>query len=300
MKTIFFDGKKSALNIHHNISDAIKVLQSKKKIFPHLAIILIGNDVASTIYIKNKIKACEKVGIKTTQICHTQISEKELKKIIDQLNYNPTIHGIIVQLPLPKNINPENILHKILPEKDVDGFHYSNYGRLSFKLPTHVPATPLGILEMMHIYKIKTKGKHCVIIGNSKIVGAPLGILMQHLQATVTVCHMHTTDLAHFTKQADILISAVGKPGLITQKMVKKGVIVFDVGTTMVQDDPLLGKYKIKGDIDFDHVAPLCSFITPVPGGVGPMTIAALMYNTLRAAQGNIYTDELEKIFISY
>ncbi len=295
------DGKKIALQKQATMATIIQNY-NLQALPPHLAIIQVGDDTASHIYIKNKTKACKKIGIKTTEIYHTHISENKLYKIINELNEDPTIHGIIVQLPLPKNINPENILHKIHPAKDVDGFHFKNYGRLSFKLPTHVPATPLGILEMIHIHKIETKGKHCVIIGNSKIVGAPLGILMQHLQATVTICHIHTNDLTHFTKQADILISAVGKPGLITQKMVKKGVVIFDVGTTFVTDNHTISKYTLKGDVIFEEVSPICSAITPVPGGVGPMTVTALMHNTLRAAQGQVYTLQKNqtKIFKGY
>jgi len=258
---------------------------------PHLAVILIGNDPASHTYVAAKRKACQAIGMKVTLVQYEDLQEAALLQCIEHLNRDPTVDGLIVQLPLPPHISASKVINHIRPEKDVDGFHALNYGRMACHLPGHVPATPLGILTLLQHYQIATSGRHCVIVGRSHTVGAPLSLLMSRNSdlgnATVTLCHSHTQHLSHFTRQADILVAAVGQPQLITADMVKEGAVVIDVGITRVPDAGPSRGHRLQGDVDFTQVAPKCSYITPVPGGVGPMTIAALLLNTFRAAKNN-------------
>jgi len=290
-ETIILDGRATADAILDEIKIQVDDLMSKVGRPPHLAVILVGEDGASRTYVKNKIAACEKVGFLSTHIhLDDDITEEALLQQIDKINNDPDIDGLIVQLPLPPQIDPSKVTARIKPSKDVDGFTVENFGRIASKLPAYTPATPLGVLELLKRYQIETKGKHCVIVGYSRIVGAPLSMLLAGPgMATVTSCHIYTRDLAFHTRQADILIVAVGKPGLITGDMVKDGVIVVDVGTTRVPDATKKKGYALKGDVVFEEVAPKASYITPVPGGVGPMTIASLLINTLHAAQKTIY-----------
>ena len=286
---IILDGKKLANSIKQTIAEQTRILLKTQQIIPHLAIILVGEDPASQIYIQHKIKACNEVGFKTTYIQEdAQLKEEKLISIIQALNMDIAIHGIIVQLPLPKHIRVHNIMQSIYPYKDVDGLHPYNYGKIGTSSPGHVPATPLGISLLLSHYNIPTVGKHCVIVGRSLTVGAPLSILMSRYQypgnSTVTLCHSQTQNLGSLTCQADILVVAAGTPRLITSDMVKKNATVIDVGITRIFDSKKRSGYALQGDIDFDLVAPICSHITPVPGGVGPMTIVALLSNTLRTA----------------
>lgn len=257
---------------------------------PNLATILVGKNPASETYVKNKIKSCEQVGFISTHLeFDDSISEELLLKEIDRLNQDDEIDGMIVQLPLPNHISKQHVIDKITPMKDVDGFHHLNFGRMCSNLPCHIPATPNGILELMRRYDIKTKGKHVVVVGRSHIVGLPMSILMARGKkpgdATVTLCHIHTVGLEQYTKQADVLIVAVGIPNLITSDMVKEGVIVIDVGITKVEDKTKKSGFALKGDVDFEGVSQKASYITPVPKGVGPMTIASLLMNTIKAAK---------------
>jgi len=258
---------------------------------PYLAAILVGEDGASQTYVKNKIRACKKVGFKSKFIhLDEDVSEDELLMEIQRMNEHPDINGFIVQLPLPDHISDQKVTQAIHPAKDVDGFTVENFGRMASALPSYLPATPLGVMELFKRYDIDTKGKHCVVVGQSRHVGAPLSMLLTGPgKATVTSCHIHTQELAAYTRQADILIVAVGKPGLISGDMVKEGVIVVDVGITRVTDVEAARGYVLKGDVEFDQVAAKASYITPVPGGVGPMTIASLLINTLHAAKHTIY-----------
>jgi methylenetetrahydrofolate dehydrogenase (NADP+)/methenyltetrahydrofolate cyclohydrolase len=293
MPTIL-DGHLVAQAIRQKLSQQVGEIQASGGKAPHLAIMLIGNDPASHTYVKAKLKACQEVGFCTTLMQHETIAEKDLLRQIEEVNNDPAIDGLIVQLPLPQHISVQQVINSIKPEKDVDGFHPLNYGRMARNLPAHVPATPLGILTLLDHYNIATSRRHCVIVGRSSTVGAPLSILMGQNRypgnATVTLCHSHTQQLSELTRQADILVAAVGSPGLITAEMVKEGVVVIDVGITRVPDKTRKAGYRLQGDVDFEAVAPRCSHITPVPGGVGPMTIAALLLNTLRAAQNRAYT----------
>ena len=283
------DGQVTAKSIREKLSQQVHALQARGDRAPHLAVILIGNDPASHTYVHNKIKACHEVGFQTTLIQHTDLPEASLLKLIEDINHNKTIDGIIVQLPLPQHISAPKIISAIKPEKDVDGLHPLNYGRMARSLPAHIPATPLGILTLLAHYQIPTQGKHCVVVGRGTIVGTPLSMLLSRNaypgNATVTLCHSHTQDLGSYTRQADILVAAVGRPKLITAAMVQQGAVVVDVGITRIPDMTRKIRYRLQGDVDFEQVAPRCSYITPVPGGVGPMTIAALLDNTLRAAQ---------------
>ncbi|MBF9254707.1 bifunctional 5,10-methylene-tetrahydrofolate dehydrogenase/5,10-methylene-tetrahydrofolate cyclohydrolase [Pontibacter sp. 172403-2] len=288
------DGKKTSEAIQQEIAAEVAEIKASGGKVPHLAAILVGNDGGSVTYVNNKVLACERIGFGSTLIRYEDtISEEELLIKIKELNLNDEIDGFIVQLPLPKHIDTEKVLEAVDPQKDVDGFHPINVGRMVAGLPAYLPATPAGILQLLERYQIETRGKHCVVIGRSNIVGSPMSILMSKCaypgDATVTLCHRNTVDLPHYTRQADIIIAAVGKPGLITADMVKEGAVVIDVGTTRVPDATKKSGYKLKGDVDFDAVAPKCSFITPVPGGVGPLTIAMLMKNTLRAAKSEVY-----------
>lgn len=270
----------------------IKVAQlvAEGRKVPHLAAILVGENGASQTYVGSKVRTCEEIGYTSTLIrLEEDISEFKLLNKIAELNDDPDIDGILVQLPLPKHISDEKVINAIDPSKDVDGFHPVSVGKMVQGLPTFVPATPHGIMLMLEHYKIDTKGKHAVVIGRSNIVGRPMSILLSANtnpgNCTVTICHSHTHNLKEICQSADILVAALGRPEFVTADMVKDGAIVIDVGITRVEDATKKKGYAIKGDVKFDEVAPKCSFITPVPGGVGPMTIAALMNNTFRACQ---------------
>lgn len=283
------DGKATAEILYTEMSQQVAHWRVQMDKVPHLAIILLGDNPASHAYVQTKLRACRRVGFEATLIQHTTLSEIELLKIIDQLNDDPVVDGIIVQLPLPEHIDTERVISHVAPQKDVDGLSPVNCGRLMCHLPGHVPATPKGIIKLLEHYQISTQGQHCVIVGRSRTVGLPLSVLLSSASpqgnATVTVCHSHTQHLPDFTKQADILVVAVGCPGLIRANMVKEGAVVVDVGITRVTNAPTKTGLQLKGDVAFDEVAPYCSYITPVPGGVGPMTVAALLHNTLQAAQ---------------
>jgi len=288
------DGKKISEQLQNEIAAEVKILKAAGKKTPHLAAILVGDDPASKAYVGSKVKACEKVGFKSTLIkMDASTTEKELLQKIDGLNMDPDIDGYIVQLPLPKHIDEQKINEAILPAKDVDGFHPVNLGRLVLDLPTYVSATPFGIVQLLARYNIPTEGKHCVVLGRSHIVGSPMSILMSKNakpgNCTVSLCHSRTKDLKEFTLKADIIIAAIGKPEFLTADMVKPGAVVIDVGINRVDDATLEKGYKLVGDVKFDEVAPKCSYITPVPGGVGPMTIASLLNNTLLSAKKEIY-----------
>jgi len=288
------DGKKISLQLQQEISAEVKAFIAKGGKQPHLAAVLVGNDGGSETYVAAKIKTCENVGFKSSLIRHdNHVTEEELLRTVYVLNNNVDVDGFIVQMPLPKHINEQKIIEAIDPSKDVDGFHPINVGRMVLNLPSYISATPNGIVELLKSYNIETAGKHCVVIGRSNIVGSPMSILMakntQFANCTVTLCHSKTKDIASFTKQADIIICALGKPDFLTANMVKEGAVVIDVGTTRVISTETKSGFKLKGDVKFDEVAPKCSYITPVPGGVGPMTIASLIKNTLLAAKKEIY-----------
>lgn len=262
------------------------VIEGKK--VPHLAAVLVGTNGASETYVGSKVKTCEEIGFKSSLVrLDEDISEFKLLNIIQDLNQDPDIDGILVQLPLPKHISDEKVINSIDPSKDVDGFHPVSVGKMVQGLPSFVSATPHGIMLLLEHYRIETKGKHAVVIGRSNIVGRPMSILLSANtnpgNCTVTICHSHTTNLKEICRTADIIVAALGRPEFVTADMIKEGAVVIDVGITRVPDASKKRGYAIKGDVKFDEVAPLCSFITPVPGGVGPMTIAALMKNTFRA-----------------
>jgi methylenetetrahydrofolate dehydrogenase (NADP+)/methenyltetrahydrofolate cyclohydrolase len=281
------DGKKVSTDIKNEIAAKVAARKNQGKKIPHLAIILIGDDGASQTYVDNKVKACKSVGFHYTMMRFADtISEDRLMKHIDHVNNDDDVDGFIVQLPLPVHISVEHITEKIRSDKDVDGFTNHNFGSIISKSPLLMPATPFGVMELLRRYDIATEGKHAVVIGASRIAGAPLSMMLtEQGRATVTICHKYTQDLASFTRMADILLVAVGRPGLVTADMVKEGAVVIDIGTTRVEGPEYLKGWAIKGDVDFKNVAPKCSFITPVPGGVGPMTIASLLLNTLRATE---------------
>ncbi len=288
------DGKKISLQLQEGIAVEVKALLAAGKKQPHLAAVLVGNDGGSETYVAAKIKACERVGFKSTFIRHTaDVSEETLLQTVYDLNNDADIDGFIVQLPLPKHIAEQKIIEAVSPAKDVDGFHPINVGRMVLNLPSYISATPNGIVRLLENYNIETAGKHCVVIGRSNIVGLPMSILMAKNttfgNCTVTLCHSKTKNLIEFAKRADILICAMGKPDFVTADMVKEGAVVIDVGTTRVISAESKTGFKLKGDVKFDEVAPKCSFITPVPGGVGPMTITSLIQNTLLAAKKEIY-----------
>ena len=283
MPTII-DGKKVAKDIESEIASQVTSWKEKGFRAPHLAIIIVGDDGASHTYVNGKINACKAVGFDYTLLHFAStISEDKLLRHIENLNEDDDVDGFIVQLPLPEHIHVQRIIENIAPEKDVDGFTNQNFGSISSDHQLLMPATPLGVMELLKRYKIDTEGKHCVIVGASRLVGAPLSLMMVEVRSTVTVCHKYTKDLADRTREADILVVAVGKPGLITGDMVKKGVVVIDVGTTRVVDSSKKSGFRLSGDVVFDEVSSLASAITPVPGGVGPMTIASLLLNTFRA-----------------
>ncbi|MBN8703065.1 MAG: bifunctional methylenetetrahydrofolate dehydrogenase/methenyltetrahydrofolate cyclohydrolase FolD [Bacteroidetes bacterium] len=290
---LLLDGKKvsdyelSKLEIEIN-----KIKQSGGRV-PHLAAVLVGNNPASVAYVNSKIKACARIGLTSSLVSLPEtISEIELTQKINELNDDASLDGYIVQLPLPKHINEQFILDKIAPEKDVDGFHPVNIGRMTLSLPCYLPATPMGIIKILEYYKIETEGKHCVVVGRSHIVGTPISILLSRNEypgnCTVTIAHSKTTDLKSICRQADILIVALGRPEFIDDSYIKEGCVVIDVGINRVEDTSTKG-YKIVGDVNFTSVKNKCSAITPVPGGVGPMTIISLLENTLRANLKQIY-----------
>ena len=280
------DGKKISQQIKDEIKHTVSIRNKKGLKIPHLAAVLVGNDGASLTYVGSKVRSCDQVGFKSSLIqFKDSISEKYLLLKINELNNDDTLDGYIVQLPLPKHINEEKILLSIDPKKDVDGFHPTNFGRMALEMESFIPATPSGIMEMLKRYKLDISGKHCVVIGRSHIVGRPISILMSQKgepgNATVTLAHSRTNNLQQITQKADIIISALGIPNFLKGNMVKKGVIIIDVGITRVTDENNPKGYVIKGDVDFEDVSKKSSFITPVPGGVGPMTIAMLLNNTL-------------------
>ena len=289
---VLIDGKATANQIKNEIAEEVKAIQSKGERAPHLAAVLVGNDGASLTYVGSKVRSCEKVGFDSSLIrLPEETTEAELLAKIAELNQDDTLDGYIVQLPLPKHIDEEKVLLAIDPKKDVDGFHPSNFGRMALELETFIPATPFGIMQLIERYDIDTQGKHVVVIGRSHIVGRPISILMSqkgaYANATVTVAHSRTKDLKALTQQADIIVSALGVPGFVTADMVKEGVVIIDVGITRVEDASKEKGYYITGDVDFDSVAQKASYITPVPGGVGPMTIAMLLKNTRLARKWN-------------
>lgn len=278
------DGKQIASDIKKEIADKVEALKAEDKRVPHLAIIIVGDDGASHTYVNGKIKACKAVGFDYTLMQFAQtISEKKLVKHIETLNDDEDIDGFIVQLPLPEHISVETIIQAVHPEKDVDGFTNQNFGSIISENQLLLPATPYGVMELLHRYDIDLKGKHCVIVGASRIAGAPLSLMMQRAAATVTICHKYTADLPSHTQVADVLIVAVGKPDLITADMVKEGAIVVDIGTTRVPDTSRKSGFRLAGDVSFEASKEKASYITPVPGGVGPMTIASLLLNTYKA-----------------
>lgn len=287
------DGKQTATKIKAEIAEAVEAMIKEGKKRPHLAAILVGHDGGSETYVASKVKACEECGFTSTlKRFEDTITEQELLDEIASMNADPEIDGFIVQLPLPRHISEQRVIEAIDPRKDVDGFHPVNVGKMSIGLPCFVSATPAGIIELLSRYNIDTRGKRCVVLGRSNIVGKPMATLMMQKaapgNATVTVCHSATPDIKEICREADIIIAALGQPGFVTADMVKPGAVVIDVGTTRVPDSSRKSGFRLSGDVDFENVAPLCSYITPVPGGVGPMTIVSLMRNTLLAAQGTL------------
>ncbi len=285
------DGKLVSQAVKDSLKDKVARLKATGSKMPHLAAILVGSNGASETYVASKVKNCEEIGFKSTLIrLDAAVSEQELIDTIEQLNKDADVDGILVQLPLPKQINEDKIISLINPQKDVDGFHPMSIGKMVQGLPTFIPATPYGIMLMLEHYKIDTKGKHAVVIGRSNIVGRPISILLSRNtnpgNCTVTVCHSHTHNLKEICLQADIIVAALGRPAFLTADMVKENAVVIDVGITRVADATKKSGFAIKGDVDFENVAPKCSYITPVPGGVGLMTIGALLMNTYNACVG--------------
>lgn len=287
------DGKATAETIKAEIAKEVKDIIATGGKQPHLAAVLVGHDGGSETYVKNKVLACEKCGFKSTLIRYeADVTEEELLSCVDRLNQDEDVDGFIVQLPLPKHIDEQKIIEAIDYRKDVDGFHPINVGRMAIGLPCFVSATPFGIITLLKRYNIETSGKKCVVLGRSNIVGKPMAQLMMQKQygdSTVVVCHSHTKDIKKECLDADIIIAAIGKPNFVTADMVKEGAVVIDVGTTRVPDASRKSGFRLNGDVKFDEVAPKCSFITPVPGGVGPMTICSLMKNTLAAGKKEYY-----------
>jgi methylenetetrahydrofolate dehydrogenase (NADP+)/methenyltetrahydrofolate cyclohydrolase len=287
---ILLDGKKTSDDLKIEIAESVKQLKAQGKKTPHLAAILVGTDGASMTYVNSKVKACHLVGFNSTLVeLPSETTEEKLLQEIENLNTNDDIDGFIVQLPLPKHINEQKVLNAVNPDKDVDGFHPTNVGRMALDMPCFLPATPFGILELLERYQVETSGKHVVVIGRSHIVGRPMSILMSQKRtagdATVTITHSRTKNLKDFTLQADIIVAALGIPEFLTGHMVKDGVTIIDVGITRVEDASKKRGYRLAGDVHFESVSKKASFITPVPGGVGPMTIAMLLKNTLLACE---------------
>ncbi|MBO4551190.1 MAG: bifunctional methylenetetrahydrofolate dehydrogenase/methenyltetrahydrofolate cyclohydrolase FolD [Bacteroidaceae bacterium] len=287
------DGKQTAATIKAEIKKEVEDIVAKGGKRPHLAAILVGHDGGSETYVRNKVLACEACGFQSTLLrFEDDITEQQLLDEVEKLNKDNSVDGFIVQLPLPKHISEQKVIEAIDYKKDVDGFHPINVGRMAIGLPCYISATPKGILELLRRYEIPTSGKKCVILGRSNIVGKPMAQLMMQKQfgdSTVTVCHSRSKTLKEECQQADIIIAAIGQPGFLKADMVKEGVVVIDVGTTRVPDATKKSGFRLSGDVDFEHVAPLCSYITPVPGGVGPMTICMLMLNTLAAGKHLYY-----------
>jgi methylenetetrahydrofolate dehydrogenase (NADP+)/methenyltetrahydrofolate cyclohydrolase len=293
------NGKEASQAIKDSIKLDMAQLAARGKQVPHLVAILVGNNGASETYVASKVKACEEVGFKSTLVrLEESITSLKLLDIIRDLNTDPDVHGILVQLPLPAHISAEEVINTLDPNKDVDGFHPNNVGRMVLGQPTFIPATPYGIMLLLEHYKIETKGKHTVVVGRSNIVGRPMSILLSGNgypgNSTVTICHSHTANLKELCLEADIIIAALGRPNFVTADMVKEGAVIIDVGITRMDDPSRKSGYRIRGDVDFEQVAPRASFITPVPGGVGPMTIAALMKNTFKACALKHYYEEAE------
>jgi len=285
------DGKKVSSDIKIEIAEEVKKIKEEQGRVPHLAAVLVGNDGASETYVSHKVKACEQVGFKSTLIrMENTVSEKALLDKVEQLNADDDIDGFIVQLPLPDHISEDKVIEAVDPRKDVDGFHPVNLGKMTIGLPSFVPATPSGIMELINRYGIDTSGKNCVVIGRSNIVGRPVSILLSKkgVDATVTLVHSRTRNIEETVRRADIIIAAIGIPGFVKSDMVSEGAVIIDVGTTRVKSDKTKSGWKLKGDVDFDNVAPKCSYITPVPGGVGPMTIVSLLQNTLKACKERV------------
>ena len=287
------DGKQTAATIKAEIKKEVEEIVARGGKRPHLAAILVGHDGGSETYVRNKVLACEASGFQSTLLrFEDDISEEELLSCVSQLNCDPEVDGFIVQLPLPRHISEQKVIEAIDYRKDVDGFHPINVGRMAIGLPCYISATPKGILELLRRYNIQTSGKKCVILGRSNIVGKPMAQLMMQKQygdSTVTVCHSRSATLKEECRQADIIIAAIGQPAFLKADMVKEGAVVIDVGTTRVPDATKKSGFRLQGDVDFENVAPLCSYITPVPGGVGPMTICMLMLNTLAAGKQLYY-----------
>ncbi len=288
------DGKKISDDIKKEIAATVEQMVAEGKKRPHLAAILVGHDGGSETYVAHKVKACEQCGFQSTLIRYEDtITEEELLMAIDELNMDDSVDGFIVQLPLPKHISEQKVIEAIDYRKDVDGFHPINVGRMSIGLPCYVSATPAGIMELLARYNISTKGANCVVLGRSNIVGKPVASLMMQKSnpgdATVTVCHSSTKNIKEICREADIIIAALGRPGFVTEDMVKPGATIIDVGTTRVPDASRKSGFRLRGDVDYENVAEKCAYITPVPGGVGPMTICSLMKNTLLAARHEIY-----------
>lgn len=291
---IRIDGKKISDEVKAELKQEVELWVAAGNKKPHLAAVLVGDNGASETYVASKIRSCEQIGFASSLIRRdAQITENELIQIIEELNNDPEVDGFIVQLPLPDHIQVDRVIEAIDPKKDVDGFHPINIGRMAKGLPAYISATPFGVLELLKRYHIETAGKHCVVVGRSQIVGLPMSILMQRNDypgnATVTLTHSRTHNLKEICASADILIAALGKPEFITADMVKEGAVVIDVGLTRVVDSTKKSGFALKGDVKFDEVAPKTSYITPVPGGVGLMTVAALMYNTLRACKKEVF-----------
>lgn len=287
---ILLDGKKVSNDIKNEIAEQVKKMKANGEKVPHLAAIIVGNDGASLTYVASKVKACERVGFESTMVrLSNTTSQVELLDKIKELNENSDIDGFIIQLPLPKQIDTQKVLLAVNPDKDVDGFHPMNFGKMALDMSTFIPATPFGILELLDRYGVDTQGKHTVVIGRSHIVGRPMSILMGRKgfpgNSTVTLTHSHTKNITQITSQADIIISALGVPNFLKAEMVKDDAVIIDVGITRVPDDSTEKGYRITGDVDFENVSKKASFITPVPGGVGPMTIAMLLKNTLLARE---------------
>lgn len=284
------DGKSLSNQIKDEIAAEVTAMQERGEKVPHLAAVLVGNDGASLTYVGSKVRSCERIGYKSTlKHLPEETTEEELLAVVKELNEDQDIDGYIVQLPLPKHIDEEKVLLAIHPDKDVDGFHPTNFGKMALDMETFLPATPFGIMELLRRYEVETEGKHAVVIGRSHIVGRPISILLNRKSkpgnATVTVCHSRTKDIKSLTLQADIIVSALGVPHFLTADMVKEGAVVIDVGITRVPDDSRERGYYITGDVDYKGVSEKASYITPVPGGVGPMTIAMLLKNTLLARE---------------
>lgn len=288
------DGKQISQQIQDEIAAEVQKIKEKGGKAPHLVAVLVGNDGASETYVNSKVRTCEKIGFGSGLIRLPETTtEEELLAKVNELNNDPEVDGFIVQLPLPKHISEQKIIEAIDPKKDVDGFHPANVGRMALNLPAFLPATPYGVLQLLDRSGIKTAGKHCVVIGRSHIVGSPMSILMARNtepgNCTVTICHSKTQNLKQHTLKADILIVAIGRPNYVTADMVKEGAVVIDVGIHRIPDNTKKSGFRLTGDVAYDEVAPKCSYITPVPGGVGPMTIVSLLMNTLRSAKKEIY-----------